>query len=261
VVSPKTKQGKVNIKQSPTDPLWELFYNVSAKLEAYRQTLVYGAIAVVAAVILGSIIYMFVNSQRSQGQEAFAQALDIYNAPVVKAGSDDAKNIPAGKKTYPEQQQKFKDAATAFDNVANNHSSFATLARYYGAMSRTHFDQSKAQSELEALSKESSDVGFWSKIALAELYAASGQNDKALSAYQQLKDNSGPLPKSHILYNLGRIYERAGKNPEAIDSYFQSAQADRSSGDGRKSVERLNVLAPDKVKNLPPEKKEELGDI
>jgi tetratricopeptide (TPR) repeat protein len=259
VVSTNPKKGKITAKGLRHDPLWDLVGTLNDKIGPHKQTLIYGVLGVVGAIVLGSIVYMVMNMQSSRGQAALASALEIYNAPVVTAGSEEAKNS-AGKKTYPDKQQKFKEAATAFDGVANNHSSYEKIARYYAAMSRTHFDPAQAQTQLEALKGESSEVGFWSKIGLAELFSATGQIDKAIAAYQELKENPGPLPKSLIFYNLGLLYERQGKNAEAIDAYFKSASDNRKSAEGRKSNERLNVLDPATAKKLPVVKEEEEGD-
>lgn len=233
----------------------DFYENTVTRIEPYKKQLVYGAVGLVGAIVLFAIVSMVMSYQSSQSQAALARALEIYNAPIVTPGQD-AERFK-GKKTYADKQQKYKEAAAAFDDVAANHSAVRDVARYWAAMSRAQFDPTKAQTDLEALSKESSDIGFWSKIGLAETYAATEQTDRAIGLYQQLKDNSGPLPKSVILYNLGRLYERQNKTTEAIDAYFQAASANRSSDEGRKSEERLNVLAPDKVKTLPAEVKNE----
>jgi tetratricopeptide (TPR) repeat protein len=257
VSSPKAKKGKLTVKEMKRDPMWDLYENVNSKIAPYKQQLIRGAIGLVALVAIGSLGYVLINYFNSRGQEAFGQALEIYNAQVIAPGSDAEKNKNSAKKSYPDEQQKYKEAAAAFDNVAASYSSHRDIAKYYAALSRTHFDPAKAQSDLEAMSKENTEIGFWSKVGLAESYAAAGQFDKAVATYQQLKDNPGPLPKSLVLYNLGHLYERQGKSKEAIEAYYQSASADRSSAEGKKAHDRLNVLDPATAKKVPPEKKED----
>jgi tetratricopeptide (TPR) repeat protein len=255
VVSIKTKKAKITAKEMKRDPMWEFYAKTAEKVSPHKQQLIYGVVGIGAAIALGAIIYLIMNFQTGRGQEAFARALEIHNAQVIQPGSDTPKNT--NKKSYTDEQQKYKDAAAAFDSVASSYSSFREISKYYAAINRAHFDQPKAQAELEQLSKDKSDVGFWSRMGLAELYASSKQPDKSIEVYQQLKDNPGPVQKSLILYNLGRLYERQGKNAEAVQAYVESATANRSSDEGRKSVERINVLDPAAAKKLPPEKKEE----
>lgn len=254
----ESKKGKTEPKKvAYQDPLWSFFDNTVDKIVPHRQTILYGIVGLIAILVIGSIAYTISSHQQNNAQAALSQALEIYNAEVASATPPPPGTQNSKKKTYPDEQQKYKEAATAFDNVAANYSSISGLARYYAAMSRTHFDQAKAQTDLEALSKEGGDVGFWARVGIAELYAATGQTDKAITAYQQFKDNPGSLPKSVIYYNLGYLLERAGKNTEAADAYFQAASADRSSAEGRKADDRLTVLNPDLKKKLPPEKKDQ----
>ncbi|MEW6733979.1 MAG: tetratricopeptide repeat protein [Acidobacteriota bacterium] len=251
MVSVKAKKGKITVKEMKRDPMWELYEKVTVKLEPYKEKIVYGVIGVVIVIVLGSLITLLMSYMSSRGQEALAKALEIYNSPVAAAGSEALQN--KAKKSYTDEQQKYKEAAEAFDKVAADYSSQKEVARYYAALSRSYFDAAKAQTELEELAKSNSDVGFWSKVALAESYAASDKADRAIAIYQQLKDNSGTLPKSLVFYNIGRLYERQKNTAEAIKAYFESASADRSSAEGKKANERLNVLDPATAKKLPPE--------
>jgi tetratricopeptide (TPR) repeat protein len=257
VVSIKTKKAKISPKEMKRDPMWELYEKTAGKIEPHRPKLIKGIAVIAGAIALAAIVYMIMGFQTGRGQQAFARALEIHNAQVVLPGSDTEKNKSSTKKTYTDEQQKYKDAAAAFDSVASSYSSFREISRYYAAVNRVHFDPAKAQNELEQLSKDSSDVGFWSKTALAELYAATNQPDKAIEVYQKLKENSGPLPKSLVLYNLGRLYERQGKTQEAVQAYVETATANRSSDEGKKAQERLNALDPEAAKKLPPEKKDD----
>lgn len=253
----KAKPAKVKqVKQDFHDPLWELYYKYEAKIMEKKGTIINTFIGVLAVLVVGGVVVAFFNYRKAKGQEAMAGALEIYNAPVVKP--EEVKD--AKTKVYTDAQQKYKEAATAFDAVASAYSEQAQTARFYAAISRIHFDQPKAQAELEALSKESGDLGFWAKLALAESYTASGQYDKALASYNQMKDSPGQLTKALMLYNIGTIYELQGKRKEAADAYFQSASAARSSSEGRKAASRLEALDAELFKKLPEEKPTE-GEI
>lgn len=254
--SAKTKQGKIKtVEANIQDPLWGVLENFVDLFEKKKQTIIYAALGVIGVVIIGSIIYGINSYQKGKAQEAFSKALEIYNAEVIKPGTTE--NVKKSQKTYLDEKQKYKEAAEAFDRVAADHSSVATPARYYAALSRTHFDATKAQTELEQLSKQSSEVSDLAKMALAESYIAANQLDKAIETYKQMKEGSAKLSKSLIFYNIGRLYERQGKTKEAVDQYFQAASTDASSEEGRRAKDRLESLDPETAKKLPPEKKEE----
>ncbi|MBI4852281.1 MAG: tetratricopeptide repeat protein [Acidobacteria bacterium] len=243
------------------DPLWNLYDSIYLKLEPRRKEITYGVSLFIGLILVGSLAYGIMSSRTAQAQAAFGLALEVYKAEVVKPGSEEAKAISPGKKTFADEKEKYKQAATQFDKVATDYSTYREVANYYAAMSRTYYDPAKAQTDLEAISKNNSEVALWAKIGLAELYAATGQTDKAITAYQALKDNSGSLPKSVVLYTLGRLYERQGNNAEAINVYTEAAKANRSSTEGRKAYERLSALDPAAAEKLPPEETKKDDDI
>jgi tetratricopeptide (TPR) repeat protein len=243
------------------DPLWNLYDSIYMKIEPRRKQITYGVTFFIGLILVGSLAYGIMSSRTAQAQAAFGLALDVYKADILKPGSEEDKNRNPAKKSFTDEKEKYKQAATEFDKVATNYSSYREVSSYYAAMSRTYYDPAKAQTDLETLSKSNSDVGLWSKIGLAELYAATGQTDKAITAYQALKDNSGTLPKSVVLYTLGRLYERQGNNTEAITVYTEAAKANRSSTEGRRAYERLNILDPVVAGKLPPEEPKKDDDI
>lgn len=243
------------------DPLWNLYDSVYLKVEPKRKQILYGFGLFIGLILAGSLAYGIISSRVAASQEAFANALEIYKADVIKPGSEEDKNKNPAKKFYTEEQQKYKDAAQEFDKVASSYSAYREVANYYAAMSRTHFDQAKAQTDLEALSKNTTEVALWAKIGLAEHYAATGQTDKAIATYQTLKEGNSVLPKSMILYNLGRLYERQNNMAEAINAYTEAAKANRSSAEGRKSYERLSFLDSAAAEKLPPEDTKKDDDI
>lgn len=240
-------KGKKAIRQ---DPLWELY---GKEIEPrWRQLVYWGGIAGLV-IVIGALVYGLFSMRITNSQKALAQALEIYNADVAKPAGAEAEAPNPNKRTYPDEKQKYQEAATAFDNVATNHATYKDIASYYAALSRTHFDPAKAQTDLEILSKNDSDIGFWSRLGLAELYAATGQTEKGIEVYKQLKTTPGPLPKAVLLYNLGRLYERANKSTEAVDVYLESIKMDSASAEGRQSRERLNLIDPAAISKLPPE--------
>jgi tetratricopeptide (TPR) repeat protein len=88
------------------------------------------------------------------------------------------------------------------------------------------------------------------RLAIAESYAANGDNEKAISLYQQLLI-SAPSLKPAIEVGLGRAYEKIGDIEKAVEAYLEAARPDRSSGAGAEAERRLSAIAPDRLKDLP----------
>ena len=88
------------------------------------------------------------------------------------------------------------------------------------------------------------------RLALAESYAANGDNDKAISLYQQLL-TSAPNLKPAVEVGLGRVYEKSGDLEKAVEAYLEAAKPDRSSGAGAEAEKRISAIAPDRLKDLP----------
>jgi tetratricopeptide (TPR) repeat protein len=89
------------------------------------------------------------------------------------------------------------------------------------------------------------------RLALAENYAGNGDNEKAIALYEQLLSSSANL-KPAIEVGLGHVYEKTGNIEKAVEAYLEAAKPDRSTGAGSEAEKRLQALAPDRLKELPP---------
>ncbi len=107
---------------------------------------------------------------------------------------------------------------------------------------------------MKELAGKDSNLGAQAKLALALRYEAAGKNQEALAEYQKLKTTPGDISTASIDFNTARVYETLGKTNEAVELYFSIANNKdyRSTGLGTNCVNRLSVLAPEKVDQLPP---------
>ena len=90
-------------------------------------------------------------------------------------------------------------------------------------------------------------------LRYADALKSNGKYDEAIAEYQKLKSKPGSVSMALIDFNTARVYEAMGKKQEAIDLYFSIANNKdyRSIGLGTNCVNRLTVLAPEKVDQLP----------
>ena len=233
------------------DPMIRFYEQAQEWLQDKGRPLVIGIGVVVGLILLYTVGTYFFQYRKDRAAAAFAQAFEVYNAPVQDPTAV-ATTAVVGK-SYNDEATKWQESADAFERLANDYSGYRALGRYYAGVSYLHLDNShdKGVNLLEqtaALNDQpSSDLA---RLALAEYYATQGNTEKSLALYQQLL-NSANLLKPAIQYAMGRVYEKSGDKQKAIDSYFEAAKADRATGNTSDAEKRLAALAPDRVKELP----------
>jgi tetratricopeptide (TPR) repeat protein len=211
------------------------------------------AVGIIAGVILlyvaGSYFFEY---RKAKAETAFAEAIEKFNAQVQDPTSTTTTTPPTGK-IYNDEQTKWQESADAFERLANDYSSYySSIGRYYAGVSYLHIDREKAISLLEQVAgKNDRPTSDLARLALAENYAANGDNEKAISLYQELLSSSANL-KPAIEVGLGYVYEKTGDIEKAVEAYLEAARPDRSTGAGTEAEKRLQALAPDRLKELPP---------
>gem|GEM_PF-1072993 len=251
-VSRKKKGMSIKELRVSNDPMMRFYDHAQEWLQDKGRPLVIGIGVVVGLILLYTVGSYFFQYRKDRAAAAFAQAFEVYNAPVQDPTTVST-NAVVGK-SYNDDATKWQESADAFERLANDYSSFRALGRYYAGVSYLHLDNShdKGVSLLEQTAgmndQPSSDLA---RLALAEYYATQGNTEKSLALYQQLM-NSANLLKPAIQYAMGRVYEKSGDKQKAIDSYFEAAKADRATGNTSDAEKRLSALAPDRIKELPP---------
>ncbi len=243
-------KGRVSAQELKRDPLMQQYVATTAwAKDNSRPILKWLTIAavVIAVVWIGWMLY---SRRASNAAETLAEGFRWHEAQV-------ANPVPANPQGYvaTTEEEKHRRAYEAFTKAANDYPSYhGELARYYAAIHQVYLEPEKAEATLKELSEKTSNVGAYARMALAQRYEAAGKNDQALAEYQKLKSNPGEISTASIDFNIARIYEAQGKTSEAIDLYFSIANNKdyRSTGLGTNCVNRLSILAPEKVDQLPP---------
>lgn len=211
-------------KQIKRDELVTGFERSSTWVKAHEREVRATLIAVAAVGILALGVTTFQGRRNASAEKAFASALDIFHASVAAELAPGAEK-PAGLQ-FATPAEKYQKAAAAFDGVERRFGSLPAgrRARFYGALCRIEMgDYAEAEKTLDRLVGEtdrSSLESALSRVALADLYRRKGETDKAVSAYQQLvEDTSLAVPRDHVLMSLASTLEDARRTKEARASY------------------------------------------
>ncbi|MCS7079769.1 MAG: hypothetical protein NZ585_06935 [Chloracidobacterium sp.] len=223
------------------------------------------AVLIVATISGGA--YWFYSYNRAKGEQAFAEALAIYNAEVKEppkegeAPKEEDPPIP-GKKTFTDEKTKYTEAAAAFDRAAA-YASQSFISRYYAALSRLKLDPAQGIKELRDLSVTPGAVGQLATLALADALAAEGNVDEAIEQYKRLRekrDQAGAnavVSPEVIAFALGKLYESKQDTAAAAKEYAIAAKSRSVALLGQQAYQRLAALDPEMARQLPEPK---LGD-
>ena len=250
--TPKRKK-KVSVKEMKFkhDPMIRFYDKTQDWLQERGRPLVIGVGVIAGLVLLYVAGSYYFEYRKSNAGTAFAQAIEKFVAPVHDPTSPTT--TPPTGKYYTDEQTKWRESAEAFERLASDYSGYyGAIGRYYAGASYLHFDRDKGMNLLEQVaSMNEQPTSDLARLALAESYAASGDNEKAISLYQQLR-SSAPSLKPAVEVGLGRVYEKTGDLEKAVEAYLEAAKPDRSSGAGAEAEKRLSAIAPDRLKDLPP---------
>jgi tetratricopeptide (TPR) repeat protein len=231
-------------------------------LQGKGKFFLYGLAAVAVIAIIGFVIYSYSRRQNDAAQAAFGKAIETTQAQVTASPMP---GMPG--KTYATEKEKSDAVIAAMTGVAANYGSpFSDRAKYMAAMERLKLDRAAGIAELETASKSSDkDTSAMATFALAQAKAGDNKLDEAATLYNQLIAGTSLIPAKETLnFNLAAVYEKQGKNTEAAQIYFDIVKQGREAKTGagkplpmsataREAQTKLEKIAPDKAKELPPE--------
>ena len=248
------KKGRVAVKDLKYghDPMVRLYEHTQDWLQDRGRPIVI-AVAAIAGVIalyfLGSYFFQF---RQARAEAAFAAAFEKYNAQVQDP-TQPATSLPTSK-TYNDEATKWQETAAAFEQLANDYSSYyGGIARYYAGVAYLHLPDSRdkglglLRQVADRNDERASDLA---RLALAEDAAAQGNMDDAIGLYEKVL-NASTVLKPSVQLALGKLYEKQGDKQKAADYFFEAAKADRTTGAGTDAEKRLSAIAPERIKDLP----------
>jgi TolA-binding protein len=188
----------------------------------HRDTLtwVVGIAAVVLAIVLGGWWYM--QSREAAANEALAQAIAVYSAPVGPAAQ-----APPGARTFPTTQERAKTARELFRSVADKdgRTNSGKIARYFVGLTDIDLNDNQAaeQDLKQAASSGNDDVASLAKMALGSLYRKEGKDQQAIQVYKEVADKpTNSAPKVVAQLAMAETYE--AKDPQNARIVYQEIQ-------------------------------------
>jgi tetratricopeptide (TPR) repeat protein len=194
-------------------------------------TTVAGAVAVVAVVVIGILVYRQTTSTR--GEAALAEAMVALNAQVVPAGTTGAEGLPAAatlgaQGAFATEEAKLKAALPKLQAAADQYpgSPAGITARYHlaGALASLGRTNEAISAFDEVITRAGRDTLYGRMAALgkADTQARAGQLDAAIATWKELStQQSDQLPVEAILMEMARAYLQKGNTEEARKTFTQ----------------------------------------
>ena len=249
----RSKRKKVSVKEMKFrhDPMIRFYERTQEWLQERGRPIAMAVGIAVGIIVLYTAVSYFLDSRKQNAEAAFADAVEKFNAPVMDTTTPTT--APPTGKTYNDERTKWQESAEAFESLASSYSGYyGSIGRYYAGVCYLHIDRDKGIGLLEQVAaRKDQPTSDLARLALAENCAVNGDNEKAISLYEQLLNSSTNL-KPAIEVGLGKIYEKTGDTEKAVQAYLEAARPDRSTDAGSEAEKRLQALAPDRLKELPP---------
>lgn len=241
-------KGRVSAQELRRDPLMEQYVKTHGWVKDRSRPLLTWLIVAAAVIALALIAWLIFSRRASSAAEAMARAYCWNDALVANPVPPNATGCVATT-----EEEKHRKAYEAFEQAARDYSSNREMGRYLAATHQVYFEPQKAAATLQELAQQNSNLGAQARLALAQHYEASSKYDDAIAEYQKLKAKPGAVPPAIIDFNIARTHEAMGKTKEAADGYFAIASTKelRSTGLGTAAANRLTVLAPERIEQLP----------
>lgn len=245
-------KGRVSAQNLKRDPLMQQYINTSTWVRGRSRPILKWLTIFAVVLAAALIVWLIISRRASNAAASLSMAFSYHNAIVQNPLPA---SLPLGSQAFTTEDEKHRKAYEAFERAARDYPSYnGDLSRYFAATHQLYFEPEKAEATLKELSQKESEIGAQARFALAQRYEAIGKNDEALAEFQKLKSKPYDVPLPLIDISVAKVYEAQGKNKEAIDLYFSVASNKdyRTTSLGTTAVNRLTILAPEKVDQLPP---------
>jgi tetratricopeptide (TPR) repeat protein len=243
-------KGRISAQELKRDPLMEQYINTSHWVKDRSRPILTWLTAAVVVIALALIVWFVMARRSANATESLAEAFRYQDAQVANPIPPNTPGL-----AFTTEDEKHRKAYEAFEKAARDYPSHhGDVARYFAATHQLYFEPEKAEATLKELSQRDTEIGGQARLALAERYAVTGKYDEAVAEYQKLKSKPYSVPIPQIDLNLGRIYEAQGKIKEAVEMYFAVASNKdlRNGAIGTAAINKLTLLAPEKIDQLPP---------
>jgi tetratricopeptide (TPR) repeat protein len=168
----------------------------------------------IAALIVLLVLFVYYRWERRNEEEAYQNfrfAVEIYQMI-------DSQNKETSVSEYKDVLEKFNKIITRFSRTPSG--KFSLL--YKGNILLRLGEFEEATKSYQAFLKRAGNEKLYKLFAWEGLgYSYEGRRDyeKAIQAYRKITEEGGNLELSNAYLNMGRCYEKLGKNKEALENY------------------------------------------
>lgn len=196
--------------------------------EEHRQKTIIGAVSLVVVVLAVVGGYSWFESRTAAASTALGTAMQTYQTPLVNPQQP----VPPGMKTFPDAASRAAAANSQFVQVADQYGMLqpGKIAEYFAGL--TYAEEGKNGAAEDALKKVAgswnSDLAASGKLALAQVYAQTNENQKAIDLYNELaKGDATTVPANEAKLQLAELYEAQGNTVEARKIYAELKDKDK----------------------------------
>jgi tetratricopeptide (TPR) repeat protein len=226
--------------------------------ESHVRTLVYAIVGVIVIAAVAAGVYTFLGRRSERANEALAQAMKVYSAPLNASG---AKPNDPKDPSFADEASRRARAKTLFEKVRSDysHTDAADAAGLYLAQIAM---AEKKPAEARKLWSDFVDahpnniLAGEARVNLIHLDRAGASKTKLEELAQQLKamteQPEPPLPQDVLLNELGATYDQLGRKDEAIQSYRRIVEEFPQSAYRSSAQQRLSALEPNRPAGVAP---------
>jgi predicted negative regulator of RcsB-dependent stress response len=213
-------------RQLKEDKFAETAQGAALWASGHRQTVLWTAGLILAAVILTAGVIAWRSRESEQANTELSAAMRTMDAQIVPAGTP---ATPDSGPTFTSIADRAKAAQKQFKAIADKYSTVSPgrIARYLSGVALVQAgDKGGAEQELkEAANFSDKDVAALAKMALASIYRGSNRAADAIAIYKDLSEHpTVTVSKSQAQLELAEMYETT--DPQQATLIYQQLQKD-----------------------------------
>jgi tetratricopeptide (TPR) repeat protein len=192
-------------------------------ISLHGREVLYIITAVIAVAFIAFAWFYYDRTQQEQSANLISIALEKFNTPAGAPPTEPGAEKP--RYTYKTDTEKYRAAFKDFDDIARKYSNTPAgkIARYHAGICAYYLnDMKKAEEYLSKSARvsEKNPLYYQSRIALADVYIASGRSSQAIDSLKEAAEKKDPtVPAEYILLKLADAYTKANRTKEAKDTY------------------------------------------
>lgn len=215
--------------------------------ESHVRTLVYAGVGVLLLVLLGVGIYYWRGHRQLDANQALAQAMKVYDAPITATG---AKPNDPSEPSFATEAARRQRAKQVMEKVRDDYGSTdaADVAGVYIARiaaDEGRFDEARALWQDFIADHGDSMLASEARLNLLDLDRKQGKGEQVVQELRaMLEKGDAPLPQDLILNELGKTLEQLHRPQEAVQSYQRILDEFPQSPYRTEAQQKISALDP-----------------